>query len=80
MNVRIERSEIMKINFNVKSVKAWAALGSAVIGAVVSVLAALGIVIKPTDATTLYSTVTAVLSLLAAAGILTDTNKPNGGK
>ena len=70
----------MKINFNVKSVKAWAALGSAVIGAVVSVLAALGIVIKPTDATTLYSTVTAVLSLLAAAGILTDTNKTNGGK
>ena len=70
----------MKINFNVKSVKAWAALGSAVIGAVVSVLAALGIVIKPTDATTLYSTVTAVLSLLAAAGILTDTNKPNGGE
>ena len=70
----------MKINFNVKSVKAWASLGSAVIGAVVSVLAALGIVIKPTDATTLYSTVTAVLSLLAAAGILTDTNKPNGGK
>ena len=68
----------MKINFNVKSVKAWAALGSAVIGAVVSVLAALGIVIKPTDATTLYSTVTAVLSLLAAAGILTDTNKPTG--
>ena len=45
----------MKINFNVKSVKAWAALGSAVIGAVVSVLAALGIVVKPTDATTLYS-------------------------
>lgn len=70
----------MKINFNVKSVKAWAALGSAVIGAVVSVLAALGIVIKPTDATTLYSTVTAVLSLLAATGILTDTNKTNGGK
>lgn len=70
----------MKINFNVKSVKAWAALGSAVIGAVVSVLAALGIVIKPTDATTLYSTVTAVLSLLAAAGILTDTNKPKGGE
>lgn len=68
----------MKINFNVKSVKAWAALGSVVIGAVVSVLAALGIVIKPTDATTLYSTVTAVLSLLAAAGILTDTNKPTG--
>ncbi|MFC6170341.1 hypothetical protein [Loigolactobacillus jiayinensis] len=68
----------MKINFNVKSTKAWAALGSAVIGAVVSVLAALGIVIKPTDATTLYSTVTAVLSLLAAAGILTDTNKPAG--
>ena len=68
----------MKINFNIKSVKAWAALGSAVIGAVVSVLAALGIVIKPTDATTLYSTVTAVLSLLAAAGILTDTNKPTG--
>lgn len=70
----------MKINFNVKSVKAWAALGSAVIGAVVSVLAALGIVIKPTDATTLYSTVTAVLSLLAAAGILTDTSKPTGGE
>ena len=70
----------MKINFNVKSVKAWAALGSAVIGAVVSVLAAMGSVVKPTDATTLYSTVTAVLSLLAAAGILTDTNKPNGGK
>ncbi len=69
----------MKINFNVKSVKAWAALGSAVIGAVVSVLAALGVVIKPTDATTLYSTVTAVLSLLTAAGILTDTNKPTGG-
>lgn len=69
----------MKINFNVKSVKAWAALGSAVIGAVVSVLAAFGIVIKPTDATTLYSTVTAVLSLLAATGILTDTNKPTGG-
>jgi uncharacterized membrane protein len=68
----------MKINFNVKSVKAWAALGSAVIGAVVSVLAALGVVVKPTDATTLYSTVTAVLSLLAAAGILTDTNKPKG--
>lgn len=70
----------MKINFNVKSVKAWAALGSAVIGTVVSVLAALGIVVKPTDATTLYSTVTAVLSLLAAAGILTDTNKTNGGE
>jgi uncharacterized membrane protein len=66
----------MKINFNVKSAKAWATLGSAVIGAGVSVLAALGVVIKPTDATTLYSTVTAVLSLLAAAGILTDTNKP----
>ena len=69
----------MKINFNVKSVKAWAALGSAVIGAGVSILAALGIVVKPTDATTLYSTVTAVLSLLAATGILTDTNKPTGG-
>ena len=68
----------MKINFNVKSVKAWAALGSAVIGAGVSILAALGVVIKPTDATTIYSTVTAVLSLLAAAGILTDTNKPTG--
>lgn len=70
----------MKINFNMKSAKAWAALGSAVIGAVVSVLAALGVVIKPTDATTLYSAVTAVLSLLATAGILTDTNKPNGGE
>ena len=69
----------MKINFNVKSVKAWTALASAVIGAVVSILAAFGIVVKPTDATTLYSTVTAVLSLLAAAGILTDTNKPTGG-
>lgn len=68
----------MKINFNVKSAKAWAALASAVIGAGVSILAALGIVIKPTDATTLYSMVTAVLSLLAAAGILTDTNKPTG--
>lgn len=68
----------MKINFNVKSAKAWATLLSAVIGAGVSVLAALGIVIKPTDATTLYSMVTAVLSLLAAAGILTDTNKPTG--
>lgn len=68
----------MKINFNVKSAKAWAALASAVIGAIVSILAAFGIVIKPTDATTLYSTVTAVLSLLAAAGILTDTNKPTG--
>ena len=70
----------MKINFNVKSVKAWTALGSAIIGAVVSVLAAFGVVIKPTDATTLYSTVTAVLSLLAATGILTDTNKPTGGE
>lgn len=68
----------MKINFNVKSVKAWATLLSALIGAMVSVLAALGIVVKPTDATTLYSMVTAVLSLLAAAGILTDTNKPTG--
>jgi uncharacterized membrane protein len=68
----------MKINFNVKSVKAWTALGSALIGAGVSVLAALGVVVKPTDATTLYSMVTAVLSLLAAAGILTDTNKPTG--
>ena len=69
----------MKINFNVKSAKAWAALGSAIIGAVVSILAALGIVVKPTDASTFYSTVTAVLSLLAATGILTDTNKPTGG-
>lgn len=69
----------MKINFNVKSVKAWAALGSALIGAVVSILAALGIVVNPTDASTFYSTVTAVLSLLAATGILTDTNNPNGG-
>lgn len=68
----------MKINFNVKSVKAWAALLSAVIGAGISVLAALGVVVKPTDATTLYNMVTAVLSLLAAAGILTDTNKPTG--
>lgn len=68
----------MKINFNVKSVKAWATLLSALIGAGVSVLAALGVVVKPTDATTLYSMVTAVLSLLAAAGILTDTNKPTG--
>ncbi|MFR0553409.1 hypothetical protein ACLUXD_02095 [Loigolactobacillus coryniformis subsp. coryniformis] len=42
-------------------------------------MTALGIVVKPTDATTLYSTVTAVLSLLAATGILTDTNKPTGG-
>lgn len=68
----------MKINFNVKSVKAWTTLLSALIGAGVSVLAALGVVVKPTDATTLYSMVTAVLSLLAAAGILTDTNKPMG--
>lgn len=51
----------MKINFNVKSVKAWAALGSAVIGTVVSVLAALGIVVKPTDATTLYNTASILL-------------------
>lgn len=70
--------KVLKINFNVKSVKAWAALGAAVIGAGVSILAALGVVVKQTDATTLYSTLTALLSLLAAAGILTDTNKPEG--
>lgn len=69
----------MKINFNVKSAKAWGTLISAIIGAVVSILAAFGIIVNPTDASTFYGTVTAVLSLLAATGILTDTNKPTGG-
>jgi uncharacterized membrane protein len=70
--------KVLKINFNVKSVKAWAALGSAAIGAVMSILAALGVIVEQTNATTLYSSLTALLSLLAAAGILTDTNKPEG--
>lgn len=61
----------MKINFNVKSVKAWAALASAVIGACVSILTALGIVVKQTDATTLYGAITAVISLLTAFGVVT---------
>lgn len=69
----------MKINFNVKSAKAWAALLAAIVGAVVSILAALGVVVKQTDTTTLYSTITAILSVLSGLGILTDTNKPTGG-
>lgn len=68
----------MKINFNVKSVKAWATLLSAVVAFIVSLLSAFGVVVKPTDATALYSGITAILSVLAAAGILTDTNKPTG--
>ena len=69
----------MKINFNVKSAKAWGTLISAIIGAVISILAAFGIIVNPTDTSTFYSAVTAVLSLLAATGILIDTNKPTGG-
>ncbi|MFD0897305.1 phage holin [Loigolactobacillus binensis] len=69
----------MKINFDVKSIKAWTTLSSAVIAFIISLLAAFGVIVKQTDATALYSGITAVLSILAGMGILTDTNNPTGG-
>lgn len=69
----------MKINFDVKSIKAWTTLSSAVIAFIISLLAAFGVIVKQTDATALYSGITAILSILAGMGILTDTNKPTGG-
>lgn len=70
----------MKINFDVKSIKAWTTLSSAVIAFIISLLAAFGVIVKQTDATALYSSITAVLSVLAGMGILTDTNKTDGGE
>jgi phi LC3 family holin len=69
----------MKINFDVKSIKAWTTLSSAVIAFIISLLAAFGVIVKQTDATALYSGITAILSILAGMGILTDTNNPTGG-
>lgn len=67
----------MKINFNVKSAGAWGTLAAAVITGGIGVLTALGVVVKQTDATTLYGAVTAVLSVLTACGVLTASTDKN---
>lgn len=61
----------MKINFNVHSASAWGTLLIAIVTAGIGVLTALGIVVKQTDATTIYGAITAVISLLTAFGVLT---------
>ena len=60
----------MKINFNIHSAAAWGTLSAAVVTFVISVLSAFGIVVKQTDATTIYGAVTAVISALTTLGIL----------
>lgn len=61
----------MKINFNIHSAGAWTTLLTAIVTAVIGVAMALGIVVKQTDATTIYGSITAIISLLTAFGVLT---------
>lgn len=72
----------MKTNFNIHSAAAWGTLSAAVVTFGISVLSASGIVVKQTDATTIYGAVTAVISALTTLGILTaptdkQTDKPD---
>lgn len=61
---------MIKVNFNAKSAGAWATLLTAVVAGVINILSALGVVVKPTDATVIYNTITAILSLLTTMGVL----------
>lgn len=71
-----------KLNFNYKSASAWGTLLTAIATAGIGILTALGVVVKQTDATTIYGAITTLVSVLTTFGILiapTDkqTDKPD---
>lgn len=61
----------VKLNFNYKSAAAWGTLLTAIATGGIGILTSLGVVVKQTDATTVYGTITAIISLLTTLGVLT---------
>lgn len=77
----------VKLNFNYHSATAWGTLLTAIATGGIGVLTALGIVVKQTDATTIYGGITTIISVLTTLGILTastdkslkDSDEPDDG-
>jgi uncharacterized membrane protein len=68
----------MKINFNYKSVTAWATLCTSIITGIIGILTAAGVVVPPDFQSNATGLVTAILGILGALGILTTaTDDPN---
>lgn len=69
----------VRLNFNYKSATAWGTLLTAIATGGIGILTSLGIVVKQTDATTIYGVITTVVSLLTTLGILTTSTDKQGG-
>ncbi|KRL56690.1 hypothetical protein [Furfurilactobacillus rossiae] len=69
----------VRLNFNYKSATAWGTLLTAIATGGIGILTGLGVVVKQTDATTIYGSITAGVSLLTTLGILTASTDKQGG-
>ncbi|MCH4010609.1 MAG: hypothetical protein LKG79_07590 [Furfurilactobacillus sp.] len=69
----------VKLNFNWHSATAWGTLLTAIATGGIGILTSLGVVVKQTDATTIYGAITAIVSLFTTLGILTVSTDKQGG-